>query len=171
MKIYLIRHGKTLPKAVHPDQPLSEEGKRETAAAAHYFKSRQLKVGEIWHSLKLRAVETARIITQELKNVKLRERDDLNPDDPVQPVAEEIARQKKDLLIVGHLPFLEKLTALLMCNDEDRPCSIFYHSGIVCLEQTAQGWNFAWFLTPQMLESHDLLEEYNKISDDRFAAE
>lgn len=171
MRIYLIQHGKTLPKAIYPEQPLSEEGKKETAAAANYFKSRQIKVAEIWHSAKSRAVETAEILKKELKSAKVRQRDDLNPDSSVQPVHAEISRLQKDLVIVGHLPFLEKLTALLMCSDENRPCSIFYHSGIVCLEHTAQGWNFAWFLTPQMLESHDLLEEYDTISDDRLTSD
>ena len=42
------------------------------------------------------------------------EKDFLNPDDPVETAAKFINHRKKNIMIVGHLPFLSKLSSFLL---------------------------------------------------------
>ena len=171
MRVFLIQHGKTVPKAVDDREPLSEQGKIDARTVADFFHSRQITAGEIWCSVKPRAVETAQIIAEGIDMAHLKQRDGLNPLDPVKPIVTELEAMKHDIVIVGHLPFLERLMALLMCGDEKRPCAMFYPAGIVCLDRVQEGWNFSWFLTPAMLEKHDIVEDINILSDKRFTSD
>jgi phosphohistidine phosphatase SixA len=53
---------------------------------------------------------------------------------------------------VGHLPFLEKLTSLFLCGDENARLVLFRYGGIVRLEQKEdKGWAVGWVLTPEMV--------------------
>jgi phosphohistidine phosphatase len=55
-------------------------------------------------------------------------------------------------MLVGHLPFLEKLTSLLLCGDENARLVLFRYGGIVCLEQKGdKGWGVKWVFTPEMV--------------------
>ena len=46
---------------------------------------------------------------------------------------------ERDLMIVGHLPFLEKLASFLVCGDEGAKAVMFRYSAIVCLEKKESG--------------------------------
>ena len=59
MAIYLVQHGKNLPKDVDPEKGLSEEGKKEVERVASAAKRYGLNVASIRHSGKKRALETA----------------------------------------------------------------------------------------------------------------
>jgi phosphohistidine phosphatase len=67
-------------------------------------------------------------------------------------VAERISKETKDLMIVGHLPFLEKLAALLLCGYENARLVLFRYGAIVRLGQKEdRGWAVCWILTPEMV--------------------
>jgi phosphohistidine phosphatase len=76
--------------------------------------------------------------------------DPRNPDMDSEWV-ERVSKEKKDLMIVGHLPFLEKLTSFLLCDDENARLVIFRYGAIVCLDRKEdRGWAVRWILTPEM---------------------
>ena len=55
-------------------------------------------------------------------------------------------------MLVGHLPHLSKLTAQLVCQDENRTIVDFPASGIVCLGREESGtWSVRWMVIPQIL--------------------
>ena len=108
MKLYLIQHGLSLPEEKDAKRPLSPEGEEETQKIAEFLKARKIKVDSIWHSSKLRAIQTAQIISKFISCPEIRERNDLNPLDSVSKFLEEIKSLNKNLMVVGHLPFLEK---------------------------------------------------------------
>ncbi|MGB7294319.1 MAG: histidine phosphatase family protein [Candidatus Aminicenantales bacterium] len=58
MKLYLIQHGLASAKEKDPERPLGTQGEAQTQRAAEYLKSRSIKVDTIWHSRKLRAVQS-----------------------------------------------------------------------------------------------------------------
>ena len=149
MKLYLVQHGQSLPKEVDPKQPLSEEGRVNTERIGEFLKMKDIRVDSIWRSAKLRAIETAEIIAHYLENKSIIERDDLNPLDPVDKFPEEITKLDKSLVIVGHLPFLQKLASLLLTGSPDFELVSFMYSGVVCLE-CKERWKIAWFLTPPL---------------------
>lgn len=55
-------------------------------------------------------------------------------------------------MIVGHLPFMERLRSFLMTGDMDRPVFKFQNGGMVCLDQgpEGKGWIITWTLMPAM---------------------
>ena len=58
----------------------------------------------------------------------------------------------EDLMIVGHLPFLEKLASFLICGDEGSKAVVFRYSAVLCLERTGPGrWAVDWLLKPEMV--------------------
>jgi phosphohistidine phosphatase len=75
----------------------------------------------------------------------------LNPNDDVRPWADRISKGTEDLMLVGHLPFLDKMASLLICGEESAKVVLFRYGAIVCLEQKEdKGWALRWILTPEM---------------------
>ena len=67
MSLFLVQHGKNLPKDIDPEKGLSEEGKRDVERVANEAKDNGIKVSAIRHSGKKRARETAHIFSDVLK--------------------------------------------------------------------------------------------------------
>ncbi len=109
MILYLIQHGIAVPEEQDPQKPLSMEGIEDTKKMARFLKEKDLKVEQIWHSKKMRSVQTAQIISEAITCKNMEERDDIDPKNPVDKFREEIQGLNADLMIVGHLPFLQKL--------------------------------------------------------------
>jgi len=144
-----VQHGLALSKEEDPERPLSEKGKAETRKVAAFLGSKGIKVSRLWHSKKLRAVQTARIIAGAVKCEDVTEREDLSPNDPVEKFGQEIIVAGSDVMIVGHLPFLQKLASLLLTGSSDKEVVSFRFSGVVCLEYE-QIWKLAWFVLPDL---------------------
>ncbi|MCK7504562.1 MAG: histidine phosphatase family protein [Desulfobacterales bacterium] len=62
MALYLVQHGRSLPKEIDPDQGLSPEGIAETERTARLAAELGLKIGGILQSGKTRARQTAEIL-------------------------------------------------------------------------------------------------------------
>ncbi|KPK76764.1 MAG: hypothetical protein AMJ79_05545 [Phycisphaerae bacterium SM23_30] len=153
MYLYLVRHGIAKSKQEDPEQHLTKTGLQEVRKVAEFIKSADLHVGSIWHSGKARAAQTAKVFSSVMEIEKgLIQRDGLAPNDPIKPVQKEIDRFPKNLMIVGHLPFLSKLASKLLTDDESTEVISFPNSGVVCLECVSAGaWKLAWMINPQLL--------------------
>jgi len=154
MRVYLVQHGKAKPVEVDPERSLSAEGREETLHAAQFLRHRRISVALILHSGKRRAEETAHIFAETMRSAggpsKL---DCLAPDDDPRLLANFLRVYTDELLIVGHLPHLERVTSLLLTGEPDRHPIRFSNSGIVCLEKSASGaWTLLWAVTPELLK-------------------
>ncbi len=149
MKVYLVQHGKAVPKERDPLRPMSLKGKAETEKTAAFFKSKNIKVNTIWHSAKLRGIHTAEILCTAVDCSEIQPRNDMNPLDAVDSFPEEILSLNIDLMIVGHLPHLQKLADLMLTGSKDAHIISFKNSGIVCLEYTGS-WEISWMVTPSL---------------------
>jgi phosphohistidine phosphatase len=153
MKVYLVQHGEAEPKNIDPTRPLTERGRQEVQRVATFADRMGLEVHQIRHSGKTRAEQTADILGEALSPpggvVAV---SGLAPLDDVQPVADGLAREQQPVMLVGHLPFMARLTGLLVTLDSD--CSVvqFRNGGIVCLgyEEEKGSWLVVWVLTPEM---------------------
>ena len=153
MKLYLIRHGDAVSAQVDPERPLSKKGRDETAAVAAFMKKSRVVVNEIWHSKKLRAKQTAEIVSEAIEFDEVLEINGLSPNDPVIDMLDEIYEAEEDLVIVGHLPFLAKLFAQLLINDEACEIVDFKASAAVCLNHNPDiGWEISWMVSPEILK-------------------
>ncbi len=150
MKLYLVQHGEAKSEAEDPQRSLTERGTEEVQQVARMAKKLNLCPSKIYHSGKLRAKQTAEIFSDSLKR-SAETAQGLNPNDEVRAWADQISREKEDLMVVGHLPFLEKLASLLITDNEKARTVIFRYGAVVCLEQREdRGWGVRWILTPEM---------------------
>jgi phosphohistidine phosphatase len=150
MKLYLIQHGISWSEEKDPEKSLSPEGKEETQRTAEFLKTKNIEVDAVWHSPKLRAAQTAQIIVSSIICLEIQQRDDLNPLDPVKNLPQEIKSLNKNLMIIGHLPFLQKLASLLLSGSETNQFISFKNSGVICLEYI-DNWKIAWMIIPVLL--------------------
>jgi phosphohistidine phosphatase len=153
MRLYLVQHGKALPKDIDPDRPLSTEGRAETERAAELLERLGLAVDTVWHSGKRRAAQTADILAAAIKTSQpVVQHQGLSPNDDVAAVANELNAAGGDIMIAGHLPFLPKLASLLLCGDELASVIAFRNSGVVCLSRNEDyRWQVEWVVTPEVL--------------------
>lgn len=152
MALYLIQHGRSLPKDLDPDQGLSEEGIAETQRMADLAKNHGVRVSQIRHSAKTRARQTAEIFAKALSPQKgTLEVGGINPLDDVAEYATGVAADQ-NIMLVGHLPFMERMTSYLITGSVDKPVFKFQNSGIVCLDKDAdrQSWVILWSLMPKI---------------------
>ena len=152
MKVLLVQHGEAKSKDEDPARPLSEEGFRKTEKVAAWIGSHSFSVAEIKHSGRKRAEETAMIFARHLSPVKgVFAVEGLNPNDDVLSFAESMSEQEESVMIVGHLPFLNKLAGLLLAGDPERNVISFINSGVVCLKKDKYQWSIAWIIVPELL--------------------
>jgi len=152
MALYLVQHGKSLPKEVDPEQVLSDEGRAETEKIAAAVGERGVRIARIVQSGKKRAAQTAEIFAAVLQpSGGMLKGDGLNPLDDVAAFAEKLDASE-DLMLVGHLPFMERLASFLVTGAVDQPVLRFQNSGIVCLDKDAGSnhWSIRWTLFPRI---------------------
>jgi phosphohistidine phosphatase len=152
MALYLIQHGKSLSKDQDPDQGLSAEGIAETERIAKLSKDAGVAVSQIRHSVKTRARQTAEIFAAALNpDQGIQEVSGIKPLDDVAAYAADID-PAEGIMLVGHLPFMERMTAFLITGSIDKPVFKFQNSGIVCLDKDpeTQAWVIQWTLMPKI---------------------
>ncbi len=152
MALYLVQHGLSLNKDVDPEQGLSEAGITATKRMAEVAKGYQVQVKTIYHSAKKRARQTAEIMAAALQPVNgISEQNGLMPLDDVTQIAASMASADQ-LMLVGHLPFMVKLTSQLITGTPDTLIFQFQNSGIVCLDQEPENlsWFIKWTLMPNI---------------------
>jgi len=150
MALYLVQHGKSLSKEVDPQQGISEEGRADVDRIAAVARNYGIRVAEISHSGKQRALQTAEIFASAFDiPEKVTTRSGLKPLDDVVAFAATL-NTRDDLMLVGHLPFMEKMTSHLITGDANKTVFKFQNGGIVCLEQSIddRSWYIKWTLMP-----------------------
>ncbi|MBN2061110.1 MAG: phosphohistidine phosphatase SixA [Deltaproteobacteria bacterium] len=152
MAIYLVQHGKSLPEEIDPDRGLSDEGRSEVKHIADVAHEYGVKVSMIEHSEKTRARQTAEIFSSILKPADgHRERMGLKPLDDVTAVARTI-ESGSNIMLVGHQPFMGRLTSYLITGSMDTPVFKFQNGGILCLDRDPDtgSWIILWSLMPNI---------------------
>ncbi len=149
MQIYLVQHGISNPKDQDPEQGLSPEGEKDARRIAETAGNYQIPVQGILHSGKKRAEQTARIMSETLNpEISVETAPGLGPLDDVQAWKEKLHELDR-FMLVGHLPFMQRLASLLVAGDQENRVIKFQNAGIVCLEQE-QGWHVKWALMPDI---------------------
>jgi len=154
VNIYLVQHGKPVPKEKDPEKPLSKRGRTEVENIAGFFKNAGIHVEAIYHSGKTRARQTAEIMNSKINPGKEpQRRGGLSPLEDVRAIAEEIKQEQKDFMIVGHLPHLEKLISVLITGSDSSQVVRFQQGGVVCLRthEAEKNWSIAWMLVPEII--------------------
>ena len=159
MHAYLVQHGKAKSAEEDPNRGLSDEGREEVARMAQFMTALRITISLIQHSGKLRSEETAHILASKIRcTAGPCHIDGLNPSDDPSITANFLKVYTEDVLIVGHLPHLERLTSLLLTGNADRRPIQFRNGGIVCLEKEhGDKWSLVWAVVPDLLRTPTLL--------------
>lgn len=153
MKLYLVQHAQAASKDMDPERPLTERGRRDAEKVAAFLKPLGLCVDDLWHSGKTRAAQTADILAAAIEVTRqTTAREGLSPNDDITAIREEIEAAQRDIMLVGHLPFMGKLASLLLAGDASASTIAFRQAGIVCLESSGENqWQINWMVTPELL--------------------
>lgn len=146
-----MQHGEAKAESEDPERSLTVKGEEETRKISDAAKRLAIRPSKIYHSGKRRAEQTAGIVAKAL-GLSTQIGQELNPNDNTLPWAERISKEAENLMIVGHLPFLEKLASFLVCGDEAAKVVLFRYSAILSLEKTGpERWMVDWVLKPEMV--------------------
>ena len=146
MRVYLVQHAEAKSEEEDPERRITEKGRKETEKVAEFLKKAGVKVDVIFHSTKTRAKQTAQIFSEYL-GAKVEEKDNLEPLADPKIWAERIREEKRNVMIVGHLPHLSKLLKELV------GCEVikFRYSGVLCLEREEETLKVLWYVTPDII--------------------
>jgi len=159
MHAYLVQHGKAKSSVDDPNRGLTSEGREEVVRTAHFLNGLRISVSLIQHSGKARAEETAHLFTENIRCTGgPRQLGGLEPTEDPAEAANFLNAYTDDILIVGHLPHLERLTSLLLTGSPDNRPVLFKNGGVVCLEKSPDGtWSLVWAVVPDLLRNLTLL--------------
>ncbi|MCY4662865.1 MAG: phosphohistidine phosphatase SixA [Acidobacteria bacterium] len=149
--IYLVHHGEALPADVDAQRPLAAAGRAAVERLALEATRRGATPVAIWHSGKLRARQTGEVLRSACnpRSAFTMVRG-LRPADPSDILADRLAGETRDVLLVGHMPLIARLLRRLVGQvGEDLA---FPRHGIVALEPDPGGdvtrWCESWRLGP-----------------------
>lgn len=156
MDIYLMQHGVATSEEEDPSRPLTPAGRDSVERVSARASQAGVRAGSCVHSGKVRAEQTARILGDAV-GANVQAHPGLNPSDQVQPMADWLVAQRGvspegAIVVVGHLPFLDRLASLLVTGRDDAQAVRFQNAALVKLvpKQAASGYSVAWLLTPDL---------------------
>jgi phosphohistidine phosphatase len=132
--LYLVHHADAVPPSVDPQRPLSGLGRAHVDMLASRAADRGVKPDVIWHSGKLRARQTAEAFWRtcnplaELSAIR-----GMQPADPPTWIRDQVVRETRAVMLVGHMPHLPRLLTLLVTGGED-PLIEFPAHGLIAVE-------------------------------------
>lgn len=153
MFLYLVQHAEAQSKEVDPARDLTEKGSEDIEAVAHHLKRLNVQVSQIFQSGKTRAKSTAKVLGQHLQpGAGVSEAPGLAPLDDPKIWVDRLAQMDEDILLVGHLPHLGKLAAILMSGDKKRKVINFQMGGALRLQRMeGDQWAVDWMITPGII--------------------
>lgn len=155
MALYLVQHGLSAAKDVDPEKGLTEQGRAGSERIAEVARGYAIKVEKVVHSGKKRAEQTAKIYHETLSiDTPMEVVADIGPLDDVRIFAETFTSEK-NMMVVGHLPYMERLVSFLITGSPETFVYKFQNSGIVCLDRGSgddeeKGWYIKWTLNPNI---------------------
>jgi len=152
MAVYLVQHAECLSKDQDPEKGLSDLGTANATRIAEVAAGYKVPVARIFHSGKKRARQTAEIFSSFLNPSEgLASITGIKPLDDVGIFGDKLD-STANTMVVGHLPFMEKLTAYLITGSPDTPVFKFQNAGIVCLDihPDSGTWVVRWALMPNI---------------------
>lgn len=149
VELYLVQHGLAKTENEDPERPLTDQGiDGVTRVARHAVEKSGVRAARVVHSGKTRARQTAEIWGG-LLDADIEQADALAPNDDPAAWVERLNAEADDVMLVGHLPHLDRLAGLLLTDQSDRSVIRFRQGGLVGLERTDTGWVVSVVLPPE----------------------
>jgi phosphohistidine phosphatase len=156
MRLYLSQHGLAKEKTEDPERPLSDQGREDVARVAGFLSLfEKPRPARIVHSGKPRARQTAEMFAEGWGHLPVEESSHLEPNDDPAHWIDLFASMGEELMLVGHLPHIQRLAGLLICGDKEALPVRFRNGGVVCLERSEHGWSVCWQVNPTLFYGED----------------
>jgi len=153
--IYLARHGDALSSQQDADRPLSEVGVDGVKRVASLLQNSAMHPSRILHSGVLRARQTADLLADAIApTVRPEIMEGLHPMDPVKTIALTLRTWSEPVLLVGHNPFMEALTARLLTGHEHGAVIAFEPGTVAALAPITQDrshFALLWHVNPSLV--------------------
>jgi phosphohistidine phosphatase len=134
--LYLLHHADAVSAGVDPRRPLSAAGREHAVLLSGRAAERGVKPAVVWHSGKLRARQTAEAFWRTCNPLAtMAAVRGLQPSDPAEWVRDLVAEETRDVMLVGHMPNLARVLALLTTGDAAAPSDFPDHS-LIALDAT-----------------------------------
>jgi phosphohistidine phosphatase len=150
-RLYLVRHGEAKPKDEDPARGLTDVGRADVSLLAAWAAAARIRVDEIRHSGKLRAQQTAEILAEHL-GTQSQAVPGLAPNDDPADIAMAISSEASAVMLVGHLPFLERLAALLIVGSADSSIVTLDSAALMELTRTDKAWKATYLMQPRLMQ-------------------
>ena len=176
MHLYLVRHGEAKAEQEDPARPLSSRGRDEVDRVSRAAAKKGMAASRILHSDKLRAKQTAEILARniipsegiceikglgpeddpsgprplisQIPSLGICEIKGLGPEDDPSLIKAELEASGKSLIVVGHLPHLNRLAAMLLNGNSSEQVIDFPTASVVCLSCRKKDWKVNWTMDP-----------------------
>ena len=145
--LYFAQHGLAVDKTENPERPLSETGIEQSKSVAMQLLDSGVSISAIFHSGKLRALQTAEIFASALNIQNITAAEHLSPNDDVQLLSQNLTTE--NALYIGHLPHLNKMVSYLVSGDENAGIIQFQNSAVACLQKSSSLYQLQWVLSPE----------------------
>ena len=152
MKLYLVQHGLAVDKSIDAERPLSEQGRSDVEGMATWLQKANIQIACVYHSGKTRAQQTAKIFADNLQIAQFHHIDGIKPNDEIEPMVKIINNLDSDTMIVGHLPFMQRMVSTLLCGSQEMGCH-YQPGSVVCLASDNGQWSLQWMLRPVLISS------------------
>lgn len=151
MKVYLMQHALAYSADEDPDRPLRPEGIDQAKAAARGVKRLGLTFDLIVASPKRRSHQTAALVAEGVRypHSDILTTEVVLPEQQPQALLDLLQKEAPDssVLVVGHMPHLAKLSALLLQGGEVS----FENAGLACFDLSASPARLEFLLKAQHL--------------------
>jgi phosphohistidine phosphatase len=152
VNFYLVRHGDAVSDTLDSRRPLSRIGQEQVEKAARAVAARQAQVSAIFHSGILRAEQTAEILAGHLGPARgVQRMSGLAPQDDPAIARAELETSPASVMLVGHLPHMNRLAGLLIYPNADQSAVEFAPATVVCVSHQGSLWQLVWVLGPDFL--------------------
>jgi phosphohistidine phosphatase len=154
MDFYLVRHGEAMAGLIDPSRPLTSAGREAVEGVARAAAAKDVRVAAIYHSGILRATQTAEILALHLApSAGVATMTGLQPEDDPALAAAELAVAASPVMLVGHLPHMNRLAALLGAVSAPGEEFSFVPAMMACFSRDGSLWRLDWTITPASREA------------------
>lgn len=150
MRLYIVQHGDAVSKDADPDRPLSDRGRTDIQRLTEWLDRHETRIGQILHSGKTRARQTAEILGSLLEQGgTIDEQDGLAPNDAPGDFIEQLKNAEKDILIASHMPFVARTVSQALTGTPDSRPVDFSPGSVAGIERRDDDtWCLVLFVRP-----------------------
>jgi len=150
MIVYMVQHAEAKSREEDAERGLSDKGFQDIQRVATFLQGR-IDADRILHSTKKRARQTAEILADTLNIEYIEEALDLDPKADPGIWSAHLASITEDIMLVGHLPHMERLASLLLAGNPEQSVVLYQPGTVLCLERGEGAWHVRWMLPPSLV--------------------